>query len=113
MRGADIDNIVKKMDKKCPKYVEFDVIYTLVGINNLTHKGHYGMVEPVFDNVPELIETLCDKFTALKVDLMKRSKFLVIGQIVGINIDQYNHYRDEGRCFFQQDTINQAFGKYD
>ena len=33
---------------------------------------------------------------------------MVISQIVGINIDQYNDDHEEGRWFYQQEVINQA-----
>ena len=34
MRGADIDNIISKMDKIFPLYTDYDMIYTMAGVNN-------------------------------------------------------------------------------
>ena len=108
MRGAKIENIVKKMDEKFKNYCRYDIIYVMVGVNNLTNKDKHGLVSPNYENVPDLIESLNDKMTSLKKCLQHRAKFVVICQIVGINIDNYNQFHNEGRWYFEQKVIDQA-----
>ena len=108
MRGAVIENIITKMDKLFPTYSTYDMIYTMVGVNNLTSKCAHGKVEPNFDDIPELVESLSDKLSILKTDLKKRAKYVIIGQIVGLDMDRYNEYYAEGRWFYQQIVLNQA-----
>ena len=106
--GARIENIVEKADHRFPEKRQYDIIYTFVGVNNLTIKWYEGKVIPVYDNVPELIETLTDAYIKLKSDLKLRARKIVVCQIVGIDIDEYNKYLSEGYWYYQQNVINSA-----
>ena len=108
VRGATIENIIEKADKRFNNAIVYDITYTFVGVNNLTTKLNNGMVIPKFDNVPELVESLTNGYTKLKSDLEKRSKKVVISQIVGIHLDMYNSYMNEGFWYYHQNTINEA-----
>ena len=105
--GARTDNIISKADRRYLKRQTFDMIYTFVGINDLTSKIN-GMVVPNFENVPELVDTLTDSLIKLKSDLSKRARKIVISQFVGIDLDRYNDYVDEGVWYYQQKMINDS-----
>ena len=104
--GAKIENIVEKADKRFNVKI-YDIIYLFVGVNNLTCKL-FGKVFPVFENVPDLIDTITDAYTSLKMSLEKRSAKIVVCQTVGIEMDTYNSYQDEGFCYYHQQVINEA-----
>ena len=84
------------------------MIMTFVGVNNLTNKVYEGKVEPVFESVSEIMEETTDSYTKLKEDLEDRRPHIVISQIVGIYIDAYNKYVNEGRWFYQQNELNMS-----
>ena len=106
--GACIDNILKRADERFPDTKHYDIIFVSVGVNNLTNKVPGGNVEPVFDNTPELVETLTDMFTQLKLNLKPRATKVVICQLVGIDFHRYNDFKDEGLWYYQQETLNKS-----
>ena len=106
--GARIVNILSKMDARFQDNLRYDFIYTFVGVNNITFKVGKGKVVPAFESLPELIEELTDKYTTLKGNLKNRANKVVISQIVGIDIDKYNGYYDQGRWFYYQKEVDTA-----
>ena len=106
--GARIENILETLDTHFPDKKSYDITYNFVRVNNLTKKGYNGKVTPVFDNVPELVESLTDHYTKLKSDLSLRIRKVIISQIVGIDIDSYNRYYNEGFWYYHQLVINSA-----
>ena len=108
MGGAKIDNILERMDKYFPNNETFDLIFTFVGVNNLTVKNGKGKIEPVYEDLPKLINDITDKYTKLKIELKNRCAHIIISQIVGVDIDCYNKYYEEGRWYYQQTEINNA-----
>ena len=108
MGGAHVEDIIHKMDQVLPDSELFYIIYTSVGVNNLTSKKWNGKVAPNFNNVPEIVESLTDGYTKLKSELKTRTNQVVVCQIVGLDIDLYNGYNDEGYWYYQQEVINEA-----
>ena len=108
MGRARLENILTKMDLRFPNPPRYDMIYVFAGVNNLTSKTNQGQVEPVFDNIPDLIESLTNGFTALKLNLNQRCEKIIISQIVGIDMDTYNENSDQGRWYYQQNELNDA-----
>ena len=108
MGGARVEDIIQKMDQRFPDSELFDIIYTFVGVNNLSSKRWNGKVAPNFNNVPEIVESLTDGYTQLKSELKTRTNQVVVCQIVGLDIDMYNGYNDEGYWYYQQKGINEA-----
>ena len=108
MGGATTGNIITKMDERYPNPPKYDMIMTFVGVNNLTNKVYEGKVEPVNENVSEIMEETTDSYTKLKEDLKDRCPHIVISQIVGIYIDAYNKYVNEGRWFYQRNELNMS-----
>ena len=84
------------------------ILFHIVGVNNLTDKVGTRKVEPVYDNIPDLMNDLTDKFTKLKSDLKRRCDFIIISQIVEIDIDTYNKNVNQGRWYYQQQELNRA-----
>ena len=64
--GATTNNIIKKMDERFSKSDKYDMIFVFVGINDFTTKVYAGTVEPNFDNIPDMVESLTDRYTNLK-----------------------------------------------
>ena len=106
MEGAMLDNIIKKMNSKYRKILECDLLYIHAGVNNLTSKKG-AIVQPVFDEIPELVDIITDKITSVKLKLHKSCKNIVMVQIVGIDIGRYNREMD-GFWYYQQIVINEA-----
>ena len=106
MEGATLDNIIKKMLKKYGVLPQCELIYIHAGVNNLTVK-HGATICPVFDNIPELIDTITDKITLLKLELKTTCKNVVMVQLVGLEISRYNKENDDFWYYYQK-IINDA-----
>ena len=107
MEGASLDNIVRKMNHKYPDPPRCDVLYIHAGVNNLTNKSGR-IIQPVYDNIPELVEDITDKITELKTKLVKICQHIVVVQLVGLDLSRYNREIDDGFWFYQQNVINDA-----
>ena len=80
--GARIQNIIERNDRRYPESILFDIIYVFTGINNFTVKINNGMVVPVFDNIPDIVENLSNNFSNLKSELKARASKVVSCQTV-------------------------------
>ena len=107
MEGATLDNIIKKMHVKYGEMPHCDLIYIHAGVNNLTTKNG-PIVQLVFDNIPDLIDTITDKVTLLKSKLHKTFRNVIMVQLVGIEIARYNRETCNGFWYYQQKVINEA-----
>ena len=107
MEGATLDNLMKKMDSKYPAIKQCDLLYIHTGVNNLTLKKG-STVQPTFDNIPELVDIMTDKFTVLKNKLSGTCKNIVISQLVGIDLHRYNREVDDGYWYYHQIVINEG-----
>ena len=66
MGGTTTKNIINRMDERFKNVQNYDMIFTFVGVNDITRKMPNGLVEPVFNNVPELVEYLTDSYTKIE-----------------------------------------------
>ena len=83
----------------------FDFIYLMTGVNNLTSKSSNGKVTPVFTEIPNMVDVVTDYLTWAKSYLKQYSKYVIICQFVGLDINVYNLHRGHMTDFDAAQTI--------
>ena len=107
MEGATLTNIIKKMESKYTDFPCYDIIYVHAGVNNLTRKCGC-VVNPIYDNIPHLIDDITDKITNLKCQIKFKCKNVVFVRLVGIDMVRYSKQIDDGFWYYQQKVINES-----
>ena len=90
LRGANLDNGCDRLEHEIDMNQWFDLIYVMLGVNNLSKKNSNGRIEPIFEDVPTLIEIMLAKFEIFKCQLSTMSNKVVLCQMIGMNISLYN-----------------------
>ena len=107
MEGAPLDIIIRKINSKYQAKLRCDMLYVHTGVNNLTCKTG-PTVQPIFDNIPDLVDCLTDKITDLKTKLWKQCENVIVAQIVGIDLAQYNHEPNIGIWYYHQRVFDES-----
>ena len=77
----------------------------MTGVNNLTSKSSNGKVTPVFTEIPNMVDVVTDYLTWAKSYLKQYSKYVIICQFVGLDINVYNLHRGHMTDFDAAQTI--------
>ena len=70
---------------------QYDLIYLLAGVNNLSVKHNSGKLSPVFLDTPNLVEVMFEKFVHAKQILQEYGTKVVICQMVGLKFERYHN----------------------
>ena len=65
----NLDNGYERLAMKMDMDSTFDLLYVMLGVNNLTTKHGNGKITPVFDDVPTLVEFMLSKFEIFKYQI--------------------------------------------
>ena len=84
----------------------FELIYIMLGVNNLSQKKGNGTIVQMFDDVPSLVEFMLAKFEIFKCQLKEMSSRIVLCQMIGLNYTMYNKNNDVDDAF--QQVINES-----
>ena len=84
----------------------YDIIYVMLGVNNLSIRGSDKKVTPRYDDVGTLIEMMTTKYEIFKYQLQPLSKNVVSCQLIGLNLHLYN--KDQNMFVAEQKVINEA-----
>ena len=74
---------------KIIKYLDgrmIDMIFLMVGVNNLTHKHLNGHISPRFNEIGNLVDIMTDHVTYAKKELYKAAPNVVICHINGLSL---------------------------
>ena len=74
-----------------------DCIILALGVNDLTrleysYDGSRRLVRPRFDNLPDLVDTLTDKYTKAKQLLSAAGYRCIICELTGMDLKKYNKH---------------------
>ena len=88
-----------------------DSIILALGVNDLTrleytYDGSRRLVRPRFDNLPDLVDTLTDKYTKAKQLLSAAGYRCIICELTGMDLNKYNKHLTSYHDF--QLTIDEA-----
>ena len=83
----------------------------VAGVNNLTrlewsYNGSRRIARPVFDNTPELVESLTGSFTDAKLLLTDAGFHCIICELTGLDVNIYN--KGVTNYYKHQDIIDEA-----
>ena len=106
LRGADLDNGFERLAREIDTHNTYDIIYVMLGVNNLMVKNLNKKVTPVYSDLPTLIEMTTVKFEIFKYQLCQMSENIVLCQLIGMNLKMYN--RDEVTFTEEQTVIDEA-----
>ena len=84
----------------------FDLLYIMLGVNNLSRKDRDGNIIPIFKDVPSLMEIMLAKYEILKCQLKEMSSKIVLCQLIGLHIATYNKMPTLDDVY--QQVINEA-----
>ena len=106
LRGVNLDNGLERLSQKIDTTKVFDIIYVMLGVNNLSRLNADGRVSPVYSDIPTLVEMMVTKFELFKYQIKEMSRNIVLCQLIGINLFIYN----KGGPTFktEQSIINEA-----
>ena len=74
LRGANLDNGYERLEREMDMKQTFDLMYIMLGVNNVTMKMENDKVASTFDEISTLIEFMLAKFEILKCQLQEMSK---------------------------------------
>ena len=88
------------------RYMHYDQIYLLAGVNNLTNYHGRRQVSPRFYNWSEMVNRMMTEFHVARTRLYELSTHVVVCDLIGMHIGTYN----EGKAYFplQQSIIDDA-----
>ena len=113
VRGANLQTIEKKAIEEL-KQNGYEQTYIMLGVNNLTKLFHRKQIILNFDNIPELVNTMDDMFTQLKLKLQPHTPKVIVCHLIGLDILTYNLSRKGNDNLIVADypsmqaTINEA-----
>ena len=89
IRGANLETMEAKALSELSTCT-YDQAYIMLGINNVTKRFFQKQIVLAFENIPELVDTLDDMFTNLKIKLQTKVQKVIVCHLVGLNILTYN-----------------------
>ena len=90
LRGANLDDGFERLAEKIDVNSNFNTIYVMLGVNNLSVKNSVGKINPMYSDIPTLIEMMTTKFEIFKYQIKQMSNRVVLCQLVGMNLSMYN-----------------------
>ena len=87
--GANIVSLTQVAVQELRSY-QYDMVLLMGGVNDLTRKLRGGTVQPVFQEVDTLVDTLYDRFEWSRWQLGRWCRKVAIGRLVGLDINRYN-----------------------
>ena len=91
--GADINRLTRKgLDyvEQHVNRVEYDLIYLLVGVNELSFKNRFCKIRPKFTSSRCLIRNIMLKLLKAKSEFEKYAKKVVLCEMVGLSFYMWN-----------------------
>ena len=107
--GASIIDVVRRFLHRTD--LDSDYVILVAGVNNLTrlewsYDGSRRIARPVFDNTPELVESLTDSFTDAKLLRTDAGFHCIICELTGLDVNIYN--KGVTNYHKHQDIIDEA-----
>ena len=81
---------------------KYDIIFSMLGTEDLFVRHLNGHISPKYDDVGNLINVITDKLCDSKRFLKTYCNYVVICHVLGLNIDRYNNYQTD---YHQQQQI--------
>ena len=90
LHGANLDNGLDRLSQQVNTNDVYDIVYVMLGVNNLSRLNSDGKVDPTYNDIATLVEMMSVKFEIFKCQIKEMSQHIVICQLIGINFFQYN-----------------------
>ena len=94
LRGANLDNGYERLSQEINMDNKYDLIYVMLGVNNLSVKMYNKKIVPVFVDVPTLVELMLAKFEIFKCQVSNMGNKIIVCQLIGLSISDYNKNSD-------------------
>ena len=95
VKGGSLEDM-KDLGLEILKDEAYHLVIVWAGINDLTDLNKAKRtVSPKFDDIWYMVDTITDKLHDLKSSLMAYTQYLVIGQITGIDMNDFNKGQTE------------------
>ena len=88
--GATIEQAATRAIQKLHSMMNFDLIYLLAGVNNLTTFLAPHNTVPVFDNAIQITDHMLAQYQAARSTLITKCREVIICETVGMSMAQYN-----------------------
>ena len=89
VRGANLQSIEHQAIAELKRH-RYDQTYIMLGVNNMTKLFFRKQIILAFDNIPELVDTIDDMFSSLKVKLQPYTPKVIVCHLIGLDILTYN-----------------------
>ena len=83
LRGANLDNGLDRLSQQVNTNDVYDIVYVMLGVNNLFRLNSDGKVDPTYNDIATLVEMMSVKFEIFKCQIKEMSQRIVICQLIG------------------------------
>ena len=89
IRGANLDSIENRAVHELTSH-QYQQAYIMLGVNNITKLFFSKQITLAFDNIPDIVDTMDNKLTHLKLKLLTKVPKVIVCHLVGVDILMYN-----------------------